>query len=57
MKMIRYYYTNGNQKIVVHYNAKIIYGLCLKLNYNRGHDVLKKFGLDPNLVQEATGPE
>ena len=57
MKMIRYYYTNGNQKIVVHYNAKIIYGLCLKLNYNRGHDVLKKFGLDPNLVQEAVGPE
>ena len=31
--------------------------LMFKLNYNFGHDVLKKTGLDPNLLQEIEGIE
>jgi len=32
-------------------------GLCLKFNYNFIHDVLKKIGLDLNLLQETAGLE
>ena len=36
---------------------KKIYGLCLKFNYNFMHDVLKKIGLELNLLQETIGFE
>ena len=31
--------------------------VMFKLNYNFVHDVLKKIGLDPNLLQGTTGIE
>ena len=38
-------------------NAKMIYVLFSKLNYNTEHEMLKKIGLDPIVMQRVTGIE